>query len=227
MLVRFLITYLCSLSLVAGFSAWAADETEWPDQLDFPPAANWQNTHQPLNQPANQAPSTQPKAEPKTEASHGKGKLSALKKMNPFKRKPKEAPAPTEEQVTKVGPRDFPARPDPLLRLPMKLKIQDLTVMPGFYLVRQLSHDPSNRELALTQQNRIIAKFTVRPISKQAQPDSGAISKVDPKVPAPVSMDTRISPDHQSVVILLKEGESRYESDPFPTQLDQRPVISY
>lgn len=202
-----------SLILLTG-AGLAEDGGDWPDAIDYPP-----------NPVYRQDPAIVEQAIRKRESDQQEAAAPKKKGFLMFGRKDKNPP-PTEEQITRIGPRDPAPYPDPLLRIPMKLQTAEGTVLPGIYLVRQGANHGSTRELSLTQKNRVLHTFTVR--QDAAAPDAGTSPITqDPKKPLAVRLETQTSPDLRTLTIILREGETRFSSDPIPTLIDQRPVISY
>ncbi len=210
---------LIGLLLVVGLSAPLAGQAEeesgdWPDAIDYPPNPAWK-ADPPIVQQAQQA------------QKQSQAASKEKKRFLFFGKKKDKAPVLTEEQITRVGPRNPPAYSDPLLRIPVKLQTAEgLIIQPGIYMVRQSADQGSSRELVLTQKSRAVHSLVVRQAPSDAPAANSPITQ-DPKKPVPVSLEAQASPDFRTVTIVLKEGETRFLSDPIPTLIDQRPVISY
>jgi hypothetical protein len=162
------------------------------------------------------------------------------KKRWPFGKSQAKSKPLTEAQITKVGPKDPPPSPYPLLRLSMPIETGSGTITPGIYLVKpgEESSNPDSVELGsykrfiLTRENKPILVFKVHPVNL---PDenmalTGTPSPLSSTKPIPSTIaraETQISGDLKSLVIVLKEGDNRLESDPFPISIDKRHILSF
>ncbi|MDX2084291.1 MAG: hypothetical protein SFZ03_02755 [Candidatus Melainabacteria bacterium] len=95
----------------------------------------------PVQSPAKQGQVLSPSGVPgalNLPADHSPTPQKNGRKWWPFgNKKQAEAPPPKEEDIVNVGPRLSVARPDPLLRLPVAIRVDEQLIPAGFYLVRQ------------------------------------------------------------------------------------------
>jgi hypothetical protein len=221
-----LATLIFALMLVnsAGWDtpAAAADE-DWPDAVvDYPY----------LPKPP------QPAAKPKAENAKIHEATAKMKGLWPFKKgakKPKadKRPAPTEEQIVKVGPRQTLPSLDPLLRLPLPIRTESGIIPAGFYLVHLTGGTPDKPEnVTLMQQSKAILRFSVREAGSLDDENRAVTGTASPikKIPAGavgVKAEIRPTADQKGLTILILAGGRRFESEPFPVITDQRHVIGY
>jgi hypothetical protein len=207
-------------------SAFADDtQTDWPEPVYFPQAQIQQGD---AASAAKQSKQGNAASEPKK-----KGWFA--------KRREKKQPPPTDEQITQVGPKDPPPSPYPLLRLPMPIQTATGVIGPGIYLVKPAQRtaeaatntagDPII-SLILTRQNRAVLAFQAHP---SAQPDenkalTGTESPLTRTAPAaaPITkVEAQVSEDLKTLTIVITENEKRFESDPFPVNIDTRHILTY
>ncbi len=198
----------------------------WPEPVYFP-----QKTEQaPLG---NNPQAALNKTEPHSPSQ------STKKRSWPFFGKPKEPekPLPTEAQITKAGPKDPPASPYPLIRLPMPFETAESIIQPGMYLLKP---DPTpnthgNAEslyFLLTQRNKTVLRFNTHPV---ATPDANLavegtpspLSPRNPNAPTPMKVQIRVSPDQRTVTLLIQQAGQTWESPTYPTATDQRQILTY
>lgn len=215
---------ICIALSLACFSGIAmADDTNesWPEPVYFP------------QKPVEQGP-TQAAAKPETKEKKG---------LLPFRRKQKtiEQKSRTDETIIKVGPKDPPPSPFPLLRLSMPILADTGIIAPGIYLVKPVGKTtsggeehstPERKAIALTRQNKILAEITVHAVQKQDENlaltgTSSPITKVNPKAPPVLKAQAQVSTDLKSITITVQEGDYRFESDPFPVANDQRHILTF
>lgn len=204
-----LIFFLINLNAALADSA---TET-WPEPVYFP-------------QKTDGTPLMQPKILPVKPEKEKKG-------FWPFNRKQAESkPIPTEEQIVKVGPKEPPASPYPLIRLPMPVQTESGVISPGIYLIKPITEAAEGRIFLLSQRDRILLKFQTQPVSlpdanldKEGTPSP--LSKTDQKLPEPMKAETRLSDDKKTLRIQVTENGKTYESNWFPTATDRRPVLRY
>jgi hypothetical protein len=204
-----------SISLVGR----AADTDDWPDPIEFHPALMRPPVVNPvLPQNGNISGSTGQDLQ----------KLEGSRKgIWPFRRDKKEKKdqkPPTEAQIVRVGPKDPPAYPDPLLRLSFPIHTEQGILQPGYYLVRQLKQSAQERTLALTRQHQTVLEFNV---SAVADEPASPIQPVDRTALPKVSVEILLSPDKKTLTVLLKEGNKRYESQAFPVATDTRRKLAF
>lgn len=198
----------------------------WPEPVYFPQKTDGTPLLQPKTMPVKPDPS---KSNPIKSNKEKKG-------IWPFNRK-KEAvqPALSEEQIVKVGPKEPPASPYPLLRIPMPIQTESGLIQPGIYLIKPLtgaSPDGSGKTFLLTQRDRVVLQFQVQTttlpdanIEKEGTPSP--LSKTDPKLPTPMKVETKVSDDRKTLTIQVTQDNQTYESPSFPTATDRRPVLRY
>jgi hypothetical protein len=210
--------------LLGSVPSWADESNEdWPDAIYFP-----QRAEKPQDSSAHRAVqggSTVGSTGPTNEKPEKKGIWPF--RHDPKKQAEKEArnqKPPTDEQITQVGPKETPAYPDPLLRLLFPIHTDQGIIQPGFYLVRQLDKQASERTLALTRQHQVIFKFNVSGIQDISQ---GPIQPMDRAAPPKLSMEARLSDDQKTLTLILTEGAKRYESQAFSTAVDTRKILNY
>lgn len=202
-------------------SSLAAESDDWPEPVDFPPSAF---QHLPSQVPV--APQGgQSASEPISQTEKG-----SQKKLWPFKRKAASGkndkiPPPTEAHIVKVGPKDPPAAPYPLLRLPMPIHSGQGVVASGFYLLRIRNHEGSTRQAELLQRNQPVMAMALTEVPSDET--SGPITQADPRQPPRQVAEVRLTPDLKAIVFVWKQDKSRYESPPFPVATDQRPSLTF
>ncbi len=151
---------------------------------------------------------------------------SFWQKLNPFKKK--EAPV-DEEIIVEVGPREYDAKPGPLLRLPRAVRTADNRVIPpGFYLIRQQVVDDSNRILYVFQGKQLLTQLPLQAISPQA---AEPVESLDPHAPPLQSIMAVLvnenTPQGPAMVITFTEGRSRFQSMPLKVLVDARPQLTF
>lgn len=212
-----------------------ADDTEadWPEPVSFPQT--------PPQQPTPSATQTMPvQVNPPGTAQSTKSK----KGVWPFNRhhgnKQSQAKPLTETQITQVGPKDPPPSPYPLIRLPMPILTGSGPIPSGIYLVKPIqtstpsatNTNTSDISLALTRQDRVIFSFKAHP---STQPDenlalTGTPSPITQTTPASSSVtrvESRLSEDSKTLIIVITEGDRRFESEPFPVNTDTRHILTF
>ena len=228
-----------SLTVVVGVpqcivsSAFAADDADdWGNPIEPPPMPR----PKPAVQPA-------PSFSFKSMLPHfGKGKgghsKPSAENTNP------SAGAVNDE----TRPLDPPARPFPLLRLSRTIQVGNgVTLAPGMFLAvsgrvtpdhpfGQPPKDDKQRIMTLLQRNEAYLVVTLDredPYSTSTGPDGqGAdapspLTKIDPKSPPVVRVQTEVSEDGHSVTFLWKEEQLRFRSKPYPVLTDSRPALRY
>lgn len=216
-----------SLAIAAAPSALADGEDDfWPEPVYFP-------------QKAEQAPVSKA---PQSKADAGNDKTSQSKEKKPFWRfwdKPKESkkPVPTEEQIVKVGPKDPPASPFPLIRLPMPFETEEGVISSGIYLLKPdpdplKQSDPAGKAFVLTQRNQTLLRFSAHPVTAQdpnmvKEGTPSPLTKRDPEAPEPIKVEIRVSPDNRTLTIRLRQGDQTLESPAYPTANDRRQILTY
>jgi hypothetical protein len=211
---------VCSLAVCYSSAPAIADsDTEsWPDQLYFP-----QRPEKPLTAPAQKAP----KKQTASQKSHWR-----------FKRKGKadKNPLPTDAQMLNAGPRETQPSPYPLLRLPMPLQTGTGILAAGIYLVQPDNSKPdqaaSQRTLVLVQRNEAVLKVPLT--AYQGENENVALTgtasplqTANPNLPVVIKVQARPSEDLKSVTLILKVGDRRFDSAPFPVATDQREILHF
>lgn len=199
----------------------------WPDPVYFP-------------QKTDGTPLLQPKLLPTKPEKEKKG-------IWPFNhKKAPPQPIPTEEQIVKVGPKDPPPSPYPLVRIPMIIQTELGLVQPGIYLIKpaqsktaeatalppQSGDAPAGKTFILTQRDRLILQFQVHPISLpdpniETEGTASPLTKTDKKLPTPMKVEVKISADRKTLTIQVTQDGQTFESPSFPTATDRRPVLQY
>jgi hypothetical protein len=207
-------------------TALADDSTEdWPEPVYFPQTQS--------------QPSTTTPAKPATSDSkkHKKGGWLAKRREN-------NRPPLTEDQITKVGPKDPPPSPYPLLRLPMPILTDAGPIGPGIYLVKPApktseaspeaasSSPSSDISIILTRQDRVILPLKVhlstKPDENMAQTGTPSpLVRTTPPAATVTHVEAQLAEDAKSITIVITENERRYESDPFPVNTDTRHVLTF
>lgn len=225
---------MSAASLLLLPKVFAAEETDWPEPVYFPqnvpqaPAAMPTNTkgQTPVNGTASEKKET-----------HRKGRFW------PFAGRAKQEPAQaiSEDAIIKVGPKDPPASPYPLLRLFSPVLTNAGVINAGIYLVKPgekpnaADDKASNQEevsIILTRQNVPLHRLKLH-ASKAPDSDTtlsgtpSPISRTHPEKPEPLTVQAELSPDQKTIQILMKEGNHRYESEPFSVGIDQRPLLNF
>ncbi len=217
-----LIILICAGTGPVGF-ANNTDEN-WPEPVYFPQKQ------------------TTPDKSANTKPEQENGKEEDGKKWFwPFgKKAAKEAPGASQAQnESKTGPKDPPASPYPLIRIPMAFQTNQGPVPTGIYLLQpgpcQPASDPSKPSqkcFSLTQRNRRLLVFEAHPVSlpdinlaKEGTPSP--LSKADLKKPDPLTATIKLSPDQKTLRFQVQQGQNTMESDPFPVFVDQRTILTY
>jgi len=219
--------FLAVLLLLPCACSWADDSDDWPEPVYFPQT----QTQPTASQPTPEKKNTPDKASPKEK-----------KGIWPFKRKDKQAVGnpQTEEQSKKSGPKDPPASPFPLVRLAMPIQADTGIIAPGIYLVKPAEEadkpdsptPDGGKTVYLTRQNKIMVKLVthlVKPVDENmaVTGTSSPLTKVDPKAPPVLSVEAKLSTDLKTIIFIVKEGEQRFESAPFPVATDQRRLLTF
>lgn len=141
----------------------------------------------------------------------------------PFGRKAADEKPVPDEKITQVGPRQYPAQPDPLLRLPVSIQPEEAapTLLPGFYLAR-LTPPDTPTTLTLLQYGKAVTTIPLHPTESVTE---GPVQPINGK-PQPM-VRVRLSENQKMLTILVKHGTQLYESPALPTVLDRKPVIQY
>jgi hypothetical protein len=155
------------------------------------------------------------------------------KKSGLFNKSPKVKPL-TDDQITKVGPREMPSIRDPLFGLPVTLQnSQGHPIEPGFYLVRSAAPTDSTRELTLWKENKaVLTVMVLREFSELNSP----ITQQNPAHPAPLApqlsvktsaVDLSANPteEPQTAVFIWREGEHVYKSEPLPLHQRRKELL--
>ncbi len=206
----------------------------WPDRVEYLPAPPQVQKPAAVFSEAQQAAAT-----PQKQVKHKQKDKDSDEKKPGFwakRRKAKEdkKPGPSEEQIVEVGPRDIPASPDPLLRLPMPIRVEGGIIPAGFYLLHARNIGPTSAELVLIQKNSPVLRFSVSRdggTDDDNKTETGTASPIE-KLPLPPGQalrkaEIKLSADQQSLVIVLLDNKTRYSSAPFPLAVDQRHRIGY
>jgi hypothetical protein len=210
--------------MLAGSAGWgmpaiAADE-DWPDAVDYPYL------------PKPPQPATSPKMK-KADINATPAKKKGLWPFTKGEKKPKtdKRPAPTEEQIVKVGPRQTPPSLDPLLRLPLPIRTDSGIIPPGFYLVHLTGGNPDNpTNVMLMKKNKAVFRFALKEAGNLNDENisvtgtSSPIKKI-PRGGLGVKAETRLTADQKGLSIIIVTGGRRFESDLFPVASDQRHII--
>ncbi|MBY0403461.1 MAG: hypothetical protein K2X66_06150, partial [Cyanobacteria bacterium] len=132
---------------------------------------------------------------------------------------------------------------DPLVRLPLPILGNRGLVEPGFFLVKQKIISSQERQLFLTYRNEPMVTISVYATGESAalssalnsgpvQPIPRQKPSVDfygkPTYPAVMTyVRAQVSADQKSLKILVSQGNQRFESQPIPTVVEQRPELKY
>lgn len=203
-----------------------ADSTEesWPEPVYFP-----QKQTTP-DKPANTKP----------EKENGK-KEDDKKWFWPFGDKAsKEAPTSIQSpSEMKTGPKDPPASPYPLIRIPMAFQTSQGSIPSGIYLLKPSpcgneasTGQTTNTCFSLTQRNNRLLVFEAHPVSlpdinmtKEGTPSP--LSKANITKSDPLTAKIRLSPDQKTLSLQIQQGQNTLESEAFPVFVDQRTILTY
>lgn len=222
-----------TLILFLGAGAVWADTTEedWPDQIDFP-----QNKSQTLPSPPSQF---------QVQGGSSAGSSGPVSVVKPKKRlhfksltqKKDNRPVLTEDQIVNVGPRDVPAKADPLLRLSIPVETDSGRLVPaGIYILQPVNTENADsgqeRLFSLSQRNRVVMQLKAHSVGAEEDNfhqtgTASPISKLPSKEPPSGKAEARLSEDLKSVTFIYQQGGSRYESDPYPVAVDRRPTLGF
>lgn len=151
--------------------------------------------------------------------------------------KPKPAPPPKEEQLVEVGPRNYPAVPDPLLRLATPLWLgKGQIVTPGIYRVKALGMPIPNDKgvtpaaytneaprLQLWRQATLVLDLPLVALAGPAVdgPVEPIVSKKKGEAPPPIYQAIQILPDAngKTVQLQLQYGQRFYQTQAIPRAL--------
>lgn len=174
----------------------------------------------------------------------GPGKKVARKHWWQFWKKETIIKPPPEEKIVDVGPREFPAAKEPLLRWPMPWRSANGLIKPGLYLIQVnplgagpavtlpendkalIAGKPSAYELRVMQGKQILFKTPVaRVAARQAPPgpvealpeDTNPHKEPINQGPAKAAA-VELSPDKQQIKLWYQIGSARYESPWFRQQ---------
>ena len=134
-------------------------------------------------------------------------------------------PTPTEEQLIDVGPREFDASPEPLLRWPRVWKTSNGSLPPGMYLIRSniKKAEPSYKppQLEILRGSQILWTIPLQPLTGGSKPQS-PVTMIEPKkgekAPSPHrSIRLFWSQDGRAVRFHYQVGPDYYQS-PWMTQ---------
>ncbi|WP_303672880.1 hypothetical protein [Vampirovibrio chlorellavorus] len=212
-----LIILVCACIGPVGFAN--SPEENWPEPVYFPQKQ------------------TTPEKDVSTKPEKDEGK----KWFWPFEKKAaKETPGASQApNESKTGPKDPPASPYPLIRIPMAFQTNQGPIPTGIYLLQpspcQPASDPSkpsHKCFSLTQRNKRLLVFEAHPVSlpdinlaKEGTPSP--LSKADPQKPDPLIANIKLSPDQKTLSLQVQQGQNTLESDPFPVFVDQRTILTY
>lgn len=214
--------------MIFGIASAMADTTDdyWPEPVYFP-------------QKEDQATL---KANPKPaliKAENTTAPAPQKKRFWPFPGKPKasEKPIQTEEQIVKVGPKDPPASPYPLIRLPLPFETEETILQPGMYLLKPDSTTPNGDKqddayFLLTQRNKTLLRFNTHTVPTQdvnlsVEGTPSPLSKRNPHAPEPLKAQIRVSPDNRTLTIIIQQADQTRESPAYPTAADRRQILTY
>ncbi len=204
---------ILALIFICPISALAQAEFDLlPDDLDPPPSVA------PMTPRHMSSPTQQAKEAPVSDEPEKKkwwwpfGKSKAEKERD----RPK-----TEEEIINVGPRQTATSNAPLLPLSVPLQTPQGILPTGFYQVYYTEGENQTRILKLVKQNQLM----LQALARQTQ-TGGPVESVDPQKPH-VLAESRLSPDHRSLILILKIGDTVFESDPIPTALETRKPLNY
>lgn len=210
----------CLLAGPVSINAWAADESDWPAPVDYPPT-----------QLAAPRPAAAPPAEKKS-------KLFGI-----FPRKKKIDPA----SVNTVGsplsehkPQEPLASPYPLLRLSMPIETGAGVLPAGIYLAAPApkaedeKNDPKQRAFLLLQRNEPVLRVSF------TQYEGPSDNEVVNGTPSPLQkttagqnalplrhLEARLKPDGKSMIFVWEEDDVRFDSPPYPVVRDPRPSLKF
>ena len=105
----------------------------------------------------------------------------------------------------------------------MPIKTEKGIIPAGFYLVRLMEDGSAEKTLLLTREHQILLAFKVHSLPPKSPPE--AVQPINPKAPSLLSVRAVVSDDQQSLQIVLKVGHTLFQSDPFATARDLRPVL--
>ncbi len=152
----------------------------------------------------------------------------------------KEASAGTQPlSEMKTGPKDPPASPYPLIRIPMAFQTNQGNISSGIYLLKPnpcgneaSTGQTTNTCFSLTQRNSRLLIFEAHPVSlpdinqaKEGTPSP--LSKADRTKSDPLTAKIRLSPDQKTLSLQIQQGQNTLESDAFPVFVDQRTILTY
>ncbi|MEB3287456.1 MAG: hypothetical protein VKJ04_08130 [Vampirovibrionales bacterium] len=229
---------LSLLGLPATVMAQASDDTgystSWPDDIDYAPSDQMPGYLKDSDNPIIQRYKRLEQAEREKEAERrekfqpvgAQGVVPQIKSRRtrktgiwPFR---KEKPVPlTEEEVTKVGPRQTAIAKEPLLALPISLSLNNQRLPSGFYLVRQDETGADTRHWYFIKENRVLLECSA---SRSSTPTENVDSPLEPSNPALAStlspvMEVEVAPVNanrqQTAVLILQENGQRFVSEPF------------
>lgn len=215
----------CAITLLLPpVALWADDSEEnWPDPVYFP----------------------QKQSEPATSPNVGADKTAPEKKQKKgwrlFSHSSKASEKPlTDEQITQVGPKDPAPSPYPLVRLSMPIQADTGIIGSGIYLIKPANPDKSTQTnetnqgmlLYLTRQNKVLAQIMAHPVKTVDENMAltgtpSPLTPVDPKLPPTLSVEPHLSEDLKTITFVVKEGDQRFESAPFPVITDQRHLLTF
>jgi hypothetical protein len=204
-----------------------SDSDDWGNPIDPPPISR------PKPAPAAPAPLTFKSFIPHFGKKGGRGK-SSVTNTNPA--------AGAVEDDTR--PLDTPSRPFPLLRLSRTIQTgEGGTLSPGIFLAvsgkvdanhpfGEPPKDAMHRSMTLLQRNEPCLYVTLNRDGQvdetgQAPGAPSPLTKVDPKSPPVIRVETQVSENGQSVTFLWREDRMRFRSEPYPIVLDSRPALRY
>jgi hypothetical protein len=151
----------------------------------------------------------------------------------------KASDTPQAQSDSKTGPKDPPASPYPLIRIPMTFQTSQGAIPPGIYLLQPSPCDPESTPnqtastcFSLTQRNKRLLVVQTHPVNlpdmnlaKEGTPSP--LSKADLKKPDPLTAKIKLSPDQKTLFFQIQQGQNTMESDPFPVFVDQRTILTY
>jgi hypothetical protein len=205
-----------------------ADMTDeyWPEPVYFP-----QKEDQP-------ALNTNPKPT-LTKSANNTTAPPKKKRFWPFSGNPQksEKPIPTEEQIVKVGPKDPPASPYPLIRMALPFETEEGILQPGIYLLKPDSTTSNDSKadsafFLLTQRNKTLLRFKTHKVPTQdtnlaIEGTPSPLSKRNPHEPEALKVQIRVSPDKRTLTIIIQQANQTLESPAYPTATDRRQLLTY
>lgn len=227
-----------------------SENWQWPDEDDsrnytstpsyFTPSSNplvkdFQTAEQEAQKASGQMdPVSQ--AQAAAQQKKPKDKLAIFKRTKKVKVNGKKVKPLTDEQITRVGPRETQPMKDPLLALSMPLQPEAQPVIEsGFYLLRLApsAEGASGKTLMLIKQSKVVAQIPVFLAGSENSPLSSSRTFPNSNTPTPLagSASIRFSPvsadQSQTAILILKDQGQVYQSAPIPVLGDTRKELAY